>query len=302
MARDNPERWFVAAVAALAEAVVWAVAIARNGSGSLVMAIVFQLVAASLIVWNLRRRRVLVAALSLTVPVVGPIAAVLAVTVSGHGGRDLLHDPVPETRANVGPQIVDALVGALPACEAVLSADREIRRSSLSRLARRATASDLAILRWARAQSSGEHAVEIALVLEDVVARFESRVLAAQVAASQSADYDTRAHAFGVLVEGICAGLVDEPLIVQLAVEARLHHEAAIAADAERGRELLADRARLELALDRPEVVLDLITPLLRTTADPNLVGLYKQAAYAARRFELAAELRARRSRGQERA
>lgn len=302
MAPDPRTRWCIAVANAIGVALLWAVAIASGSGLAFVASFLLQVASTFAIVWNLPRRRGLAAALSLAVPVVGPIAATLAVTVSGHRGQDLLHDPLTETRRIDGPQIVDALVGALPACEAVLSTNHEIRRASLARLARRATASDLAILRWARAQSSGETAVEIALVLEDVVARFETSVSAALAAASRAPDYETRAHAFRVLVDGICSGLVDEPAIEQLANEARVHYDDALAADPERAHELFGDRARLELALDRPEVVLDMITPLLRTRADADLVSLYKQAAYAARRFELAAELTARRSRAHERA
>lgn len=299
MRHDHHARWCLAVVAALAEAGVWALAIARGGAIAVVAAVVVQLGTVMPIAWNLPRRRGLAAALGIAVPVIGPIAATLAATVSGHGGRELLRDPHAETRPIDGQQIVHALAGALPACEAVLSADRETRRSSLARLARRATASDLAILRWARAQSSGEIAVEIALALEDAVARFESRASRARAAALDASGYETRAHAFRVLVEGIASGIVDEQATLQLATEARRHHEAAIAADAERARELLADRARLELAVDRPEAALELLTPIIG--ADAELVRIYKQAAYAARRFELAAELTRRRSRAQDR-
>lgn len=302
--RSHRGRWAVAIAAVVAETTGWAIAISISNSrpSAVVVAIALQLAAAIAIVWHVPRRRGLAAALGVAVPVVGPVAATLVVTVSGTRSRDLIRDPLAEAPRLDGPQVVDALVGAVPACEAVLSADREVRRSSLARLSRRAQASDLAILRWARAQSSGENAVEVALVLEDVVARFETRMSAAQAAASNQPDYEARAHVFRVLVDGVCNGLVDDPVIEQLASEARVHHDAAVAADPERAHELFADRARLELALDRPEVVLDMITPLLRTRGDADLVSLYKQAAYAARRFELAAELKARRSRAHEHA
>jgi hypothetical protein len=64
-------------------------------------------------------------------------------------------------------------------------------------------------------------------------------------------------------------------------------------------RELLADRARLELAVDRPEVALDMLTSSL--AGDASLIELYKQAAYAARRFELTGELTFRRQRARAR-
>jgi len=55
----------------------------------------------------------------------------------------------------------------------------------------------------------------------------------------------------------------------------------------------------IELAVDEPDAVLAMLTPHLGT--DIEIIGLYKQAAYAARRFELAAELTSRRSRAEER-
>lgn len=299
MAPEQRARWRVPTAAAIAQAALWAGAIDRGGTFAVVTAIALQLGTVLPIVQSLPRRRGLAAALSLTVPVVGPIAATLAASVSGHRARELLRGPQPEPRRIDGHEIVNALVDAVPACEAVLSPNAEVRRSCLARLARRANASDIAILRWARAQSSGDIAVEIALALEDVVARFESRAADARRAAAVSPGYDAHAHAFRVLVAGICNGAVDEPAVESLAKEARHHHEAARAADGDRARELLADRARLELAVDQPGQVIEMLAPF---AGDGELAPLFEQAAYAARRFELAPELYTRRSRARDRA
>lgn len=298
MAPDRRARWRIPIAVALAQAAGWACVIDRGGASTVAVAIAIQLGTVLPIVQSLPRRRALAAALSVTVPVVGPIAATLAASVSGQRARELLRGPQPEPRRVDGREIANALVDAVPACEAVLSSDREVRRSCLARLSRRANASDIAILRWARAQSSGDIAVEVALALEDVTARFESRVAAARKAVAESPGYDASAHAFRVLVAGVCNGIVDEPAVPSVAEEARRHHEAAMAADSERAYELLADRARLELAVDEPDIVLEMLAP---HASDGELGPLFEQAAYAARRFELAPELYTRRSRARDR-
>jgi hypothetical protein len=299
MAREHRVRWCVAIAVAIVEAGIWTASTARGSADLVLAAVSVQLASVLVIALPQPRRRMLAAAVSAAVPVVGPIAAILAVTVRGNGGRDLLHDAHAETGRVDAHHVARSLVTEMPACDALSSSDRQVRWACLAKLAGRANASDLALLRWARTRTPGDIAVEIALALEDIVVRFESRAYAARESAARGLDYETRAGAFRVLVDGIHRGIVDEPAIARLANEARQHHEAAIAADPDRARELLADRARLELAVDRPEVALDMLTSSL--AGDASLIELYKQAAYAARRFELTGELTFRRQRARAR-
>lgn len=299
MGREERAHWCIAIGVAIVEATVWTASIALGGVAPLFAAIAVQLASVIVVARPQRRRRVLAAAVSAAIPVIGPVAAALAVAVSGNGGRALLAGGHAEARRLDGRQIADALVTEIPACEALASPDREVRRKCLAKLARRATASDIALLRWARTRASGDVAVEIALTLEDIVTRFENRVSAARERAERTPGYETSASAFRALVAGITSGIVDEPAIARLANEARHHHEAARAADPDSARELLADRARLELAVERPEAALELLATDLR--GDATLIELYKQAAYAARRFELTADLAYRRSRARAR-
>ncbi len=298
MVREQRVRWCSAFAVAIVEAGIWAAATARGSTSLVLAAVLVQLASVLVIALPQPRRRMLAAAVSAAVPVVGPIAAMLAVSVRGNGGRALLHDAHAET-GRIDAQHVARMLTEVPACDALSSSDRQVRWACLAKLAGRANASDLALLRWARTRTPGDIAVEIALALEDIVVRFESRACAARERAARTADYETRAHAFLVLVDGIDRGIVDEPAIARLANEARQHHEAAIAADPDRALELLADRARLELAVDRPEVALEMLTSAL--AGDASMTELYKQAAYAARRFELTGELSFRRLRARAR-
>src|SRR5690606_30598888 len=147
---------------------MWGIAIADGSAVALVAAIAVQLGSVIVVAYPQRRRRMLAAAVSAAVPVIGPIAATLAAAVNGNGGRALLQGVLTEPRRADARRIADALVTEMPACEALTSSDREIRRSCLAKLARRATPSDIALLRWARTRASGDVAVEIALTLEDI--------------------------------------------------------------------------------------------------------------------------------------
>lgn len=295
MARDDRTRWGLAIAVAVVEAGMWAASITSGSALLPLAAVAVQLASVLVIARRQPRRRLLAAAVTAAVPVIGPIAANLATTIRGNGGRDLLHDGHAEAARVDAHQLARALVAELPACDALSSPDREIRWSCLAKLARRANASDLSLLRWARTRTRGDIAVEIALALEDIVVGFESRACAARERAARAHDYETRASAFRELTDGIQRGIVEDHALERFASEARQHHEAAIAADPDRARELLAERARLELAVDRPDVALEMLAGSLAD--DPDLIELYKQAAYAARRFELTAELTFRRSR-----
>lgn len=286
---ESGRRWWVASAAAAASTLWWTLWISTWLPTALVVAVAIQVVGAVLISTLLApRRRGLALAVGLAVPAVGPLAA-LAATVAGRGGRELIHDPQEKPRTLDAREVVRSLSGAVSAWEAVVSSNADVRRSTLWTLSLRANASDLEVLRWARVRCSGEIGLEVALAFDEASQVFEQRAAQARAAAKEDRSYVAAARAFGVLVDGIRTGIVDPPAVSRLAAEARRYHDAAVAADSERARELIAARAQLELADRCPITALDLLRPMV-VDSDPEseLSILYQQAAYAARRFDLA--------------
>lgn len=280
----------------MTSSVTWSVWVASQATGALAIALGVQLVAglAGALV-AVPERRTLAAALACVVPIVGPIAGAWAADARGHGSAELL--PAPHGPAHVdGLAIARRLTTSLPSCEALVSNDLEARRATIARLARRAAADDLAILRWARSHPDPDVAVEIALALEEVGERFEQRVHAARTAAIADPCFTTHAAVVREISAGIVSGVVDTPLIRTLVDEARVSYAAAIAAEPARARELIAAAARLELAMRRPTVARTLVAGVLGSSADAELVALYNEAAYAARRFDLTPELASRKA------
>jgi hypothetical protein len=174
--------------------------------------------------------------------------------------------------------------------EALASGEAGARRLAIAKLKARGSAEDIAILRWAHAQARGDAAVELALALEEVSARFETQIRSARAAAAAEPTYATLSAAFLLIAGGIASGAVDAQLAQRVAAEGAKHHDAAVALDPVRGKELLVARVRLELAMHRPAAALDLIGDPV-PAADTELGTLYREAAYAARCFELVPEL-----------
>ena len=284
--REDQVRWAWVIAAATAASVGWAVWRTAGAARWLVLALGLHVVGCALAVWSVPRQRGLALALGLAVPGVGPLAAALAASVRGHGG--MFHEARTTTARTNGREIAQTLAAALPACDAAVSPDPDTRRAALATLVERATPDDVAILRWARARGPGDIALDAALSFEDAVERFEHRAADARTAAQRQPGYDTSARAFRILVEGVQTGIVDRPVIARFAAEARTYHALAVAADPGLARALLADRARLEIAVGRPEIALALLAPAVGDAAE--LTPVFHAAAYAARRFDLLPE------------
>ena len=291
MSRPDRQLLVITSIAALIAAVFWLLWIVSDATGALGFALAAHggvAIATTLLVEP--RRRGLAFALCLAVPVFGPIAAAVASVTIGNGGQDLLHDPHAPVQRIDGAEIARRLNHSLPVCEAIASGDASARRLAITKLKQRGAAEDIAILRWARAQSKGDAAVEIALALEELTSRFETQMRAVRAAAAATPSYTTLSAAFLLISSGVSSGAVDAQVAQRVAAEAAKHHEAAIALDPQRGVELLAARVRLELAMHRPAAALDLVGETI-PDADTELGVLYREAAYAARAFELVPEL-----------
>jgi len=278
-------------------AIAWSLWIAWPDATFLILAVVMQVVAGILLAWIAAPdRRAMIVVVAVLVPVVGPIASLYIDRERGRGGAELLADPVVLTssRAMSGAEIAERLVGALPPCEALVSGDADARRATITQLSRRAGSEDIAILRWARNQRDADVAVEAALALNELEQRFEQDLREARAAVAAQPSFTSHAALVTAICSGVVAGIVDPPLISKLAVDARIHYLEASVMDPDAARELVIPYVRLELAARRPDLALALTKRALARSADPTLIQLYTEAAYAARRFDLVPGLRSR--------
>jgi hypothetical protein len=281
--------WVTAAPLALASATLWAGWIACPDVWLFAAVLVVVMLTACVLFALIapRRRRVLAVSLVLVLPVLGPFAAAWALGARGRGGDDLIAEPPAPPEPIDGRALAQRLVRALPSCEALVSRDAELRRATISRLAGRASAEDVALLRWARTRKDRELAVDIALALEDIDQRFQRELTAARAAVAKRPSAANHVALFELIAGAAHSDIVDARLVSDLAAEARGHHEAAIAAEPGRTSELLAIRARFELAVRRPELAIAVLADAMTDAPTDELRALYTEAAYATRAFEL---------------
>lgn len=263
-----------AIVAALINAAAWGTWLAVDAPALFALAVVIQLGFGAAMWFVVRpERRDLAAVLSITLPVVGPLATAWIDGIEGTGGADLLADrETPKMPVN-GSAIAQRLTSSLPPCEAILSTDVDARRATIARLAERAEADDIAILRWARNVDDPEVAVEAALALEEIGQRFDD--------ALSTAD-EPRAIVLAIS-QAIAAGVVDHAQVGNLVDQARRSYAMIARPDID----LVLARARMELAARQPRVALGVLKTMIAATDDARLIQLHSEAAYAARRFDL---------------
>jgi hypothetical protein len=286
LAEDRPvrtcERWTTTAGLVAVSAASWVLWLNDPGDPLLFALLAIVTLASALLVALVSpRERGLAASLVVVVPVLGPVIAAWAVSARGRGGADLLADPGARRITIDAAELARRLTCALPPCDALVSRDVDVRRAAISRLAARATADDVNLLRWARSRREPDGAAEIAFALEDLEQRFVRQLRAARAAAD-----DRPAAAFELIARAVLAGIVDARLVTRLAGEARDHYDAAIAREPDRARALLGTRARLELAVRRPELALALLERAYTDEPASELGKLYLEAAYAARAFD----------------
>jgi len=218
--------------------------------------------------------RALASTLAFTLPLFGILLAAVAL---GTSGRTEITEQPPGDPLAVDPPDPDEvrrMAEALPWCEALLDGSLEERRAVLSVLTRRADADALALLRWALGAPDADLAVEAALALEDISARFETRLGAARRAAREHPSYETALAAAEVVAHAIDAGIADPSLIPSLAHEGRALYEEAARLDPARHAAVALARARLELLVLRPDTALACIDGALETAAGDESLAL----------------------------
>jgi hypothetical protein len=235
-------------------------------------------------------RRLLAAAMIFSLPLIGVAMAALVVSLRGRGNSELLTRSAPVPRAGAGAELARRLTAGGPACEALLASDAEARHAAMSSLQRDADARAITLLRWALAQPAPELALEAALALEELSARYAERSAEACAEAERRPSRDSALAAAEVIASAIYNGLADPALLPVIAAQARDYYRMAARLDEPRAGELACARARLELAMLDPGAALALLEPVLAANAgDARLLELYRDAAHAARRFELLA-------------
>jgi len=201
--------------------------------------------------------RMLGSAFALSIPVAGPALAAIALGTTGRG--EVVEADPDAAAADVEPLRAEELrrLGeALPCCEALLAGGIEERRAIIATLTRRADADAVALLRWALGAADPDLAVDAALALEEMTASFEARMAELRKAVAGKPSADEAQDAAELATDAIEAGLAEPALVPALAHEARQFYATAATADPARAGELAVGRARLELAVLRPDAAL----------------------------------------------
>ena len=223
-------------------------------------------------------RRWLLVSFALTLPVVGAPIALLGLA-SDDEERSELSDsikepPEPEPAPEVA--LIREVADGLPAPDALLIAGVEERRARLWALGRRADAESIALLRWALTAGPNDLGLEAALALEDLSIEFGKKLKdlrkqleEAPTAADARAAGDHITHAFEV-------GAIDVAQLRSYADEARAHYDRAVELEPSLMPEVAVGRARLELAILRPDLAIVAIDQALPSAPPAIGVELHK--------------------------
>jgi hypothetical protein len=221
-----------------------------------------------------RSQRILSGALTFSLPLIGaPIAAFLLGTV----GRSELEQLPPEGDDLPAPRRFDdfrRMAEGLSCCEALLASNVEERRAILSTLSRDPDRNAVALLRWALASPNQDLAVEAALALEDLSASFDEQLIACRRELADKPSFTAALALADVIANAIEIGIADAPLIPLLARESRQSFERATELDPERFDVAAAGRARMELAVLRPDTALEVIDAALGAASPPMRLEL----------------------------
>jgi hypothetical protein len=201
--------------------------------------------------------RALGGAFAFAIPVAGAPLAAIALGTAGRGEVvEADPDAAPPEVEPLRAEELRRLGEALPCCEALLTGSIDERRAIIATLTRRADADAVALLRWALGAADADLAVEAALALEEMTASFEARLAQLRQAIARQPSADDAQDAAELATDAIEAGLAEPALVPTLAHEARQFYGAAAAANPARTGELAIGRARLELAVFRPDAAL----------------------------------------------
>jgi len=194
-----------------------------------------------------RSQRALMAALTLTLPVLGGPVAMVALCTRRRGEvGEVPAREAPETRSLTVAD-VRRLIGGLSASESLMSGSSEEKTATVAMLTRHPNAGSIALLRRAVATGDADLAVEAALALEDLGAQLEASAAAAHQELDGNPGFERALADADMLADAVHSGLPDASLIARLVADARRGYERAAALCPRLLREMAGRRARLEL-------------------------------------------------------
>ena len=194
-----------------------------------------------------RSQRALMAALSLTLPVLGGPVAMVALCTRRRG-------EVGEVPAREAPDArpltvadVHRLVDGLSASESLMSGSPDEKTATVAMLTRHPDAEAIALLRRAVASGDADLAVEAALALEDLGAQLDVSAAAAHQELDDNPGFERALADADMLAAAVHSRLPDASVIARLVADARRGYERAAALCPRLLREIAKRRARLEL-------------------------------------------------------
>lgn len=229
-------------------------------------------------------------ALAITVPVLGPVLALVVVNVRGTGQvtRDLRWTEVlpPDERS----EEVHLAAGQPSLLDRLLSLRSDERLGAIVALSHRGDERASSLLRWVVLHGDRDAVLDAALTLEDLELRWERRRDSAIDALRESPTFERALGAADATAEGIYFGLADRAICGELAARARALYDRAVELDPSMAAVVGVRRARLELAAGDPLLALSLLdrhcAGLSRSERVEALV-LRSRAAFAGRRAGL---------------
>jgi hypothetical protein len=234
-----------------------------------------------------RSRRLLVIALSLLIPIAGPLLSILAVRVRG-GAIELEQAESGRGEQLLTPDDVRTLGELPPLLDRLLSPGRAERLAALVVVSTRADAEAIALLRWTIERGSDDAVLDAALTLEEIDLRREYELERTHRAVTSDATFERARAAADAAAAIVLTGLADGAVVPALAERSRHYYRLARSLDAERRSEIDCRLVRLELATARPNEALAIIEALDPTDrpSDREIRELRDDVCFAARRFD----------------
>jgi len=231
-----------------------------------------------------RSQRALMAALTLTLPVLGAPVAMIVLATRGRGevGQVPARE-APEPRALTVAD-VRRLTDGLSASESLMSGNADERSATVGMLARHPDAAAITLLRRAVAAGGADLAVEAALALEDLGAQLDARAALAHEELDGNPGFERALADADMLATAIHSGLPDASLMAPLVADARRGYEQAAALCPQRLPEMAGSWARLEVDALSPDGGLAVLDRAAAVGGGDGLAALRDQVARAANR------------------
>ena len=194
-----------------------------------------------------RSQRALMAALTLTLPLLGAAVAMIALRTRRRG--EVGEMPAREAPEKRSLTVVDVrrLIDGLSASESLMSGSPEEKSATVAMLTRHPDTESIALLRRAVATGDADLAVEAALALEDLGAQLEVSAAAAHQELDGNPGFERALADADMLATAVHSGLPDASVIARLVADARRGYERAASLCPRLLREIAGRRARLEL-------------------------------------------------------